>query len=75
MEDVVQPLVATRPLNGDNIQRLLDDTDCRMIPTGVVTDMTGVTIRDIETSRAEGHFILQLSQRFGKLKDLFPGRS
>jgi hypothetical protein len=48
MKDMIDSLEYTGLLNGQDIQRLLDDADSRVISLGIGADCAGISFGDIE---------------------------
>lgn len=49
-KNMVETAVATRPLDGDDVHRLFDDTEESRVPILVGTDATEIVLGDVETS-------------------------
>ena len=65
LQDVILALIATRPLQRQDVQRFFHDTDQTAIPLGRLADFTAFASRlgDVETFLAEGSIGFEVCQR------------
>src|SRR3954468_173231 len=62
-EDVVQPPILVRPLDRDQVDRLLDDADDRPVATGVLADGAELFLGQVPALLAEADALLDLLNR------------
>ena len=63
-----------RPLDGDDVPRVLDDTDDGVVATRIRTDGAELGFRDIETPVAESDAVLHLHDRLSETQGTVPVR-
>src|SRR5439155_17425142 len=69
-EDVVEPAILVCPLDGDQVDRLLDDADDRSVATGVLADRAELFLGQIPALLAEADALLHLLNRRGERERL-----
>ena len=74
MEHVVQPSVAARPLQGQDVQGLFDHADDRLVALVIVADGAGVGVGDVLADGAEDDLLLDLEDGLGQGLGLFGER-
>jgi hypothetical protein len=65
-EDVVEPAELAGALDGQEVDRLLDDTDHGVVPAGVATDRADVLLRQVAALHAEADTLLDVFDRGGE---------
>src|SRR5919201_2753935 len=69
-EDVVQAAKLARPLDRDEVDRLLHDADERVVTTGVATDPAHLVLRQVSALLAEPDSLLHVLDRRGERERL-----
>src|ERR671930_2350332 len=62
-EDVVEAAVLVRALERDQVGRLLDDADDRVVAARVAADLAGLLLRQVPALAAEADALLHLLDR------------
>src|SRR5690606_35804165 len=62
-EHVVQPAELPRPLDRDDILRLLDDADEALVAAGVAADRAALLLADVAADLAEPHPLAHLGEQ------------
>src|SRR5256885_10307618 len=65
-EDVVEPAILVRPLDGDQVDRLLDDADDRPVATRVLADRAELVLGQVPALVTEADALLHLLYRRGE---------
>ncbi len=73
MQDVVAAAEGAGALDGQHVERLLDDAQQPGVAGVVVADDAGVILGDVETDRAELGVLLQVLQGRGQVEGLVVG--
>ena len=69
-EHVVRATELPRPLDGDDVPRVLDDADDRRVASRVGADRAELGLCDVEAPLAEPHAVLHLHDRLGEAEGL-----
>ena len=63
MEDVVEALELAGPLQGEDVERLLDDAQPGLVAGGVAADRAQRRVADVEAAIAEDDLVADVDQR------------
>ena len=66
VEDVVEALELARPLEGEDVERLLDDAQAGLVAARVAADRTERLIADVEAAVAEDDLVADVDERRGE---------
>ena len=66
VEDVVEALELARPLEGEDVERLLDDAQPRLVAHRVAADRAQRLVADVEAAIAEDDLVADVDERRGQ---------
>ena len=66
MEDVVDAAELAGPLEGQDVERLLDDAQPRLVAAGVAADRAQRRVADVEAALAEHDLLADRDERGGE---------